>query len=83
MSSLHEVLSHFDEQAPLSRAAIWAKYQRANAMLKLDDYSSSLAILDELAASDTPYAEDARIKAEYARLEQRMLGGPQIVGQGG
>lgn len=72
-----------EEPAPLSRDAIWAKYQRANAMLKLDDYSNSLPILDEFAASDTPYAEDARIKAEYARLEQRMRGGPQIIGQGG
>ncbi|MCC6152541.1 MAG: tetratricopeptide repeat protein, partial [Candidatus Hydrogenedentes bacterium] len=72
-----------EEPAPLSRDAVWAKYQRANAMLKLDDYSNSLPILDELAASDTPYAEDARIKAEYARLEQRMRGGPQIIEQGG
>ncbi len=72
-----------EEPAPLSRDAIWAKYQRANAMLKLDDFSNSLPILDELATSDTPYAEDARIKAEYARLEQRMRGGPQTVGQGG
>ncbi|MCC6794477.1 MAG: tetratricopeptide repeat protein [Candidatus Hydrogenedentes bacterium] len=72
-----------EEPAPLSRDAIWAKYQRANAMLKLDDYSNSLPILDELAGSDTPYAEDARIKAEYARLEQRMRGGPQVIGQGG
>jgi tetratricopeptide (TPR) repeat protein len=63
-----------EEPAPLSRDAVWAKFQRANALLKLDDYSNSLQILDELASTDSPYAEDARIKADYARLEKRLRG---------
>ncbi|MBM3288580.1 MAG: tetratricopeptide repeat protein [Candidatus Hydrogenedentes bacterium] len=69
--------------APPSRDAVWAKFQSANALLKLDDFTTSAAIYDELATQDSPYAEDARIKANYARLERRLRGGPAIAGQGG
>lgn len=72
-----------DEPSAPSRDVVWAKFQRANAMLKLDDYASSLPIFEELASSDTPYAEDARIKAAYARLEQRIRGGQPGVNEGG
>ncbi|HRI88755.1 MAG TPA: tetratricopeptide repeat protein, partial [Candidatus Hydrogenedentes bacterium] len=60
------------EPAPLPADVLWAKYQRANAMLKLDDYWNSVPILESLAETESPYAEDARLKAEYARLEQRL-----------
>jgi len=53
----------------------WAKYQRANALLELRDYANGLALLDEVAESDAPWAAEARTKAEYARLEQRMQRG--------
>ncbi|NUM54863.1 MAG: tetratricopeptide repeat protein [Candidatus Hydrogenedentes bacterium] len=78
-----------DDEEPAGEAtapsgdALWATFQRANAMLKLDDYASSIPILDELASGDTPYAEDARIKAEYARLEQRLRGGGAVIAEGG
>ncbi|MDZ4858676.1 MAG: tetratricopeptide repeat protein [Candidatus Hydrogenedentes bacterium] len=60
------------EEAAPSPDMVWAKFQRANTMLKLDDYWNSVPILEELAASDSAFADDARIKAEYARLEQRL-----------
>jgi tetratricopeptide (TPR) repeat protein len=71
------------EPAPPTRDAVWATFQRANAMLKLDDFANSLPIFDELASTDTPYAEDARIKAGYARLERRLRAAPPVVGEGG
>lgn len=71
------------ETSAPSRDVVWAKFQRANALLKLDDYANSLPIFEELASSDTPYAEDARIKAAYARLEQRIRGGQPGVNEGG
>ena len=54
----------------------WAKYQRANALLKLSDFEGSVALYDEVAATDAPWAEDAGALAEYARLEQRVRGLP-------
>jgi len=56
------------------RDPAWAKYQRANALLELSDYRGSLALFQEIAASDAPWAAEAGIKAEYARLEQRLRG---------
>lgn len=52
----------------------WAKYQRANALLALADYRGSLNLFQEVAGSDAPWAREASIKAEYARLEQQMRG---------
>ena len=52
----------------------WAMYQRANALLELADFETSAMLYEEVAASDAPWAEDAGIKALYARLEQRMRG---------
>lgn len=54
------------------RDPAWAKYQRANALLELSDYRGSLALFQEIAGSDAPWAAEAGIKAEYARLEQRL-----------
>ncbi len=50
----------------------WAQYQRANALLALSDFSGSLALFDEIAASDAAWAQEASMKAEYVRLEQQL-----------
>ena len=52
----------------------WAKYQRANALLALSDFNGSIPLFQEVAASDAPWAVEAGIKADYARLEQRRRG---------
>ena len=58
--------------AGIKRDPRWAKYQRANALLELADYQGSLALLAEIANSDAPWAQEAGMKADYARLEQRL-----------
>ena len=40
-------------------------------------FSESLALLDEIAASNAPWAQEASLKAEFARAEQRLRGGPE------
>ncbi|MBI2423173.1 MAG: tetratricopeptide repeat protein [Candidatus Hydrogenedentes bacterium] len=65
----------------LKSTADWAKYQRANALLALDDFRESLTLYDELAASEAPWASDAATKAEYARLNQRLRAGPAAPNQ--
>ncbi len=60
----------------------WAKYQRANALLKLNDFHASLALFTEIAASDAPWAKEAAVKAEYARLEQQLRGETPIAQEG-
>ena len=55
---------------------LWARYQRANALLNLSDWEGSIALFDEVAASSVPWAPEARIKGDYARLEQRLRGLP-------
>ncbi|MCF6283724.1 MAG: tetratricopeptide repeat protein [Candidatus Hydrogenedentes bacterium] len=52
----------------------WAKYQRANALLHLADYKGCLSIYEDIAASDSPWAKEAEVKANLARLEQRQRG---------
>lgn len=52
----------------------WAKYQRANALLRLADYTGCLTLYDQIAASQSPWAEEAAVKARLARLEQRQRG---------
>ncbi len=62
----------------------WAKYQRANALLQLAEYDQSLQLLEEIAASNAPWASDAGLKAEYARVERRLRGyGEAPAGQEG
>jgi len=58
--------------AEAGKDPLWAKYQRANALLQIRDVENGLTLLDEVAASDAPWAGEARAKAEYARLEQRL-----------
>ena len=52
----------------------WARYQRANALLKLADYEGCLSLFDDIAASDSPWAREAEFKASMARQEQRRRG---------
>jgi tetratricopeptide (TPR) repeat protein len=54
------------------RHPTWAKFQRANALMALSDYDRSLALYTEVSASNTPWADEARIKAEQARLELQL-----------
>lgn len=50
----------------------WAQYQRANALLQLADYQGGLRLLDEIAATDAPWAREAEAKAHFTRMEQRL-----------
>ena len=52
----------------------WARYQRANALLRLADYAGCLPLFEAIAASDSPWAGEAAVKATAARLEQRQRG---------
>jgi len=52
----------------------WAEYQRANALYRLSDYAGCLSLYDKIAASDSPWAGEAAVKANAARLEQRQRG---------
>jgi tetratricopeptide (TPR) repeat protein len=54
--------------------AAWAQFQQANALMNLGEFAQSLELLDAVADSSAPFAEDAQLKAEYARLEQRLRG---------
>ncbi len=54
----------------------WARYQRANALLQLADYTGCLTLYEQIAASDSPWAQEAGVKANIARLEQRQRGMP-------
>ncbi|MCC6694510.1 MAG: tetratricopeptide repeat protein [Candidatus Hydrogenedentes bacterium] len=63
------------EAAPEGGDSAWAKFQEANSRLKLNEFAEGVGLLDEVAASDAPFAEDARLKAEYARLEMRLRSG--------
>lgn len=73
-----------DAAGPMSEGAMtdraidpsWAQYQRANALFELEDFAASLTLLDEIAASNAPWAQEAAVKAEYARIEQRLRGAP-------
>jgi len=70
----------FDKET--QRNLDWAKFQRANALLALRDYASGLSLLEEIARSTTPWAAEAALKAEYARVEQRLRGATPPRGQG-
>lgn len=61
---------------PDSEAARWAKYQRANALFKLTDFGGSVVLFDEVAATPSPWAGQAAVMAEHARIEQQLRGLP-------
>jgi tetratricopeptide (TPR) repeat protein len=54
--------------------SLWAKFQRANALLELAEFDESLRLYDELAQTNVPWASDASVKARFARLEKRRRG---------
>ena len=62
----------------------WGAYQLASSLLHLDEYERALPMLDQVAASDSPWAEAARLQAAYARGEQRLAGrqGPMLAREG-
>jgi tetratricopeptide (TPR) repeat protein len=62
------------EANPESDDTAWAQFQQANALMNIGEYAQSIELLDTVADSSAPFAEDAQLKAEYARLEQRLRG---------
>lgn len=54
--------------------ADWAAYQRANALFEMGKFNESVAFYDTIAASGSPWAEEAGIRAAYVRIEQRLRG---------
>ncbi|HUW62448.1 MAG TPA: tetratricopeptide repeat protein [Candidatus Bathyarchaeia archaeon] len=50
----------------------WAKYQQANSLMWLANFSESARLFDEVAASTAPFAGDAKMKAAAARVQQRL-----------
>lgn len=52
----------------------WPRYQRANALMKLGDFSGSFALYSEIAASDAPWAKEAAVKADFVKLQQAARG---------
>ncbi|MCX5757556.1 MAG: tetratricopeptide repeat protein [Candidatus Hydrogenedentes bacterium] len=56
--------------------AAWAAYQLGNALLELDDLAGGAKAFDQVVAAGSEWANDAQIKANYARVEQRLRGQP-------
>lgn len=52
----------------------WPRYQRANALLKLGDLPGSLALYTQISETSEPWAKEAAVKADYARLQLRARG---------
>lgn len=52
----------------------WARYQRANALLQVGDFDGSIPLLDTIAANKGRWAEEAALKSQYGRVEQRLRG---------
>lgn len=52
----------------------WARYQRANALIARGDTMQALEALDAIAEGQSPWADAARSRARYIRLDARMQG---------
>jgi tetratricopeptide (TPR) repeat protein len=52
----------------------WAKFQQANALFAMANYSESLPLYQQIAGSDAPWAPEAQVRATQAELEQRLRG---------
>ncbi|MBI5093890.1 MAG: tetratricopeptide repeat protein [Candidatus Hydrogenedentes bacterium] len=61
---------------PASTEAQWAAYQRANALRRLSDFSASEAIYDKISKGTAAWKENARVKSEYVRLQERLRENP-------
>lgn len=52
----------------------WSKYQRANALLHLEDFAGGWKLFDEVARMPSDWQGLAKVKAEYAKAEMRRRG---------
>lgn len=52
----------------------WCEYQWAGALLRLEEFAEALPLLEQVAESDSPWSETARLKAEWAKTELRRRG---------
>lgn len=52
----------------------WARYQRANSLLQIGDFEGSIPLFDAIAAGNGEWAQEAALKSQYGRVEQRMRG---------
>jgi tetratricopeptide (TPR) repeat protein len=52
----------------------WAKFQQANALLHLGEYSESRALFEEIAGTSSQWSQEAGAKAKFARLEEQRRG---------
>ena len=59
---------------PVTDDQNWSMYQRANSLFRLDNFSDSLALYEQVAGTDSPWAKESGIKATTARLKQKMRG---------
>ena len=57
-----------------SREVLWAKYQRANALMQVGDLAGSVPLYDEVSTQDVPWAKDAGMRANATRIQQRLQG---------
>jgi tetratricopeptide (TPR) repeat protein len=73
-AAAYEQAAQADDAA--TSESLWALYERANALLQMSDFEKSLEIFERVAVAAVPFSRDARIKADYIRLEMRMRGLP-------
>jgi tetratricopeptide (TPR) repeat protein len=53
----------------------WARFQRANTLLYLNDLAGSSKLYEEVAASSSPWREAAAVQLERLGVERRLRGG--------
>jgi tetratricopeptide (TPR) repeat protein len=61
-----------DPNAEADEQTYWANFQQANSLLMANDTKHSLALYDKVAGGDSPWSQDARLKADYIRLARRL-----------
>ncbi len=71
-ASAYDVALGVDERETVDSQ--WAMFQRANALLALNDVTGSLQLFEELAGSGSEWAGSAKLKVDYLRLRQRLAG---------
>lgn len=54
--------------------ALWAMYQRGNALARTGDVEGSRALLERVAASRSDWAKGAQLRLDYIALRQRLRG---------
>jgi len=68
-ADLYAKVAELPEPVP---EAQWAKFRQASALMRLGQYRQSATLFDEVAGSDAPFAEDAKMQAAAARAKQRV-----------